>query len=472
MSTLLRSAGPSLRALPPTVRRASAAFLVALAAVLSGACPASGDDVKPPSDRFIFPSGLAVAPDESVLFAVSANSELRYDSGSIVVVDLDLVDNLIDAWLPDRDQVPNGGDGGDSCFRDPERGDILRCPARNAIADTNAGARVGNFATSLTVQSLDSGDLRLLVPVRGDPSLTWLDYTGGELTCGGSEAVPLCDEEHRLVSLRGDPELPSLVAEPFQIFVDGPGGFAMMSHLQTAAATLVSTPSNGDPPVLEDSLLGLFAGNNFGVQSATGVAGRPRIGDDGGTSYDFVYMISSSENRVQMLSVYDQTQGAPQMVSVGNFFLDAVEPSNDSRGMVFSADGDRAFVVNRNPPVLHILDTSDDADGVPQNRDLGHVELCLDPGNIVWADLSEDDIPYERVYISCFDDGQVWVIDPDNRRIERIIEAGVGMHALAVAPERRRLFAADYSDDTVAVIDITPGGDNENRLVLRLGRGR
>ena len=46
---------------------------------------ASANDVRPPSDAIFFPTGMAVAPDDSVLFVAEANSELRYDSGAVSV---------------------------------------------------------------------------------------------------------------------------------------------------------------------------------------------------------------------------------------------------------------------------------------------------------------------------------------------------------------------------------------------------
>ena len=64
---------------------------VAIALAL-GACTASSEEVRPPDDQLFFPTGVAVSPDESLLFALSANSELRYDSGTVTVFSLDTTD--------------------------------------------------------------------------------------------------------------------------------------------------------------------------------------------------------------------------------------------------------------------------------------------------------------------------------------------------------------------------------------------
>ncbi|HMG56402.1 MAG TPA: hypothetical protein VK601_23040, partial [Kofleriaceae bacterium] len=70
----------------------TAARMCAFAAGLAAAgCTASSEDVRPPPDQLSFPTGLAVSPDGNALFVSNANSELRYDSGSIGVVDLTIV---------------------------------------------------------------------------------------------------------------------------------------------------------------------------------------------------------------------------------------------------------------------------------------------------------------------------------------------------------------------------------------------
>ena len=56
-----------------------------LGCALISACTASSEEVGPPKDELYFPTGMALSPDNSVAFVVNANSELRYNSGSISV---------------------------------------------------------------------------------------------------------------------------------------------------------------------------------------------------------------------------------------------------------------------------------------------------------------------------------------------------------------------------------------------------
>ena len=76
----------SIKATDSAGKRSKAAVTrLGLVCIGLAACTASADEVSPPKDQFFFPTGLAIAPDESRLFVTNANSELRYDSGSINV---------------------------------------------------------------------------------------------------------------------------------------------------------------------------------------------------------------------------------------------------------------------------------------------------------------------------------------------------------------------------------------------------
>lgn len=423
-----------------------------LIGLLAG-CPATSDEVRPPRDQFFFPSALAVTPDESNLFVVSSNSNLRHDSGTVAVVDLDAVDALI----------ASAGSGDEGCTRDSIWPEVLQCDEALAIPDPEAGVRIGNYATAVGVQELASGDLRLFVSVRGDPSITWIDYRDGELVCEGTEVVPLCDTPNRITHLKGDVALTALVSEPFDLYVNPTDEYVMVSHMAAAAVSLIDAPADGSPPQLVDALTGLFGAAQGQVPAAVGMAGRPSAAGD-----TMVYVTSRSENRVYMLSALRSEGRATALVPSEYFFLDDVAPSDDSRGIAFEEGGARAYIVNRDPPMLHVLDTAAGAEGFPRNRIVSTIEMCRDPSNVVVADTGRG----PRAYVSCFPVGQVWVVNPDLAQVEAIIDVGSGPHALAVAPERKRLYVGNFTEDTIAVVDLTAGAKTENRMVLRLGTPR
>ncbi|HTM21348.1 MAG TPA: YncE family protein, partial [Kofleriaceae bacterium] len=436
---------------------------ISCAAALGG-CTASGEDVRPPPDQIFFPSGVGLAPaatagdPEPALFVVNANSELRYDTGSVVAVDLDAVDALIATWLGgDQPADPSGCE--QCCIPDGQTPSAINCKEAGVLVP-DAIVRTGNFATDVAVQALDTGNLRVLLPVRGDPSLTWIDYdpAARTLDCGGGGEIPICDDTHRLTQMRNDLDLPPLSGEPFSLFVDGVNGYTFITHLVNGVVTLVATPSSGDPPVIEDAIAGLFAANpQTGQRNSVGVAGRTPGAPD-----DLVYITSSTEDRVQMLTVRDGPDGLG-IVPGEFFFLDRIFPSEDGRGIAFSGDGERAYLVNRLPPSVQVLDTSLDETGFPRNRVIGAIEICRDASVLTVGDLGAG----ERIYVTCFGDGEVWVLDPNDLTLEATIDVGRGPHRSALSVARKRLYVANYLEDTIAVVDLTPGAPTENRMVLK-----
>ena len=125
--------------------------------VLAAGCTASAEDVHPPQDQLFFPTGLAVAPDShamtrSVLFAANSNSELRYDSGAISVIDLDVVQRVLEAWSP----LPGSGGAPShdtSCSPDPDHRETLVCDAPQSCS---SGGRSAVNTTSGTPARLAS----------------------------------------------------------------------------------------------------------------------------------------------------------------------------------------------------------------------------------------------------------------------------------------------------------------------------
>ena len=421
------------------------------------ACTASAEQVRPPEDQFFFPTGAAVAPDDTRLFVANANSELRYDSGAITVVDLAIVDQISLDWTVAK-TVPDG------CTQDPDHIETLTCDeARFIIPHT--GARIGNFATDIAIQDRGAGNLRLIVPTRGDPSVAWVDFDGSKLSCSTSEGFALCDETHRLAYVHNNPDLAVLPDEPFNVFADSANGYAVVTHLTTGAVTLINSPSDGNATIA-DVTTGIFAADSLtGLRGSTGVAGRQINGSD------LIYVGSRSENRIQTFTIGRPVNDAdPYFIPSNFFFLDSVGAnagsSGDTRGMAFSSSGDRLYLVNRKPPSLQVLDTSLKTTGYPANVGIAATDICRQASTLSVMDSGDGD----RVYITCFQDGQVYIVDPRGQSsVEDILTVGRGPYAVVSAPTRKKVYVTNVLEDTIAVIDVAPGSPTRNRVVLRIG---
>lgn len=452
-----------LRPLPSLLGAAGCALFVV-------GCTASADEVKPPSDQLYFPTGITVAPGEKVAFVTNANSELRYDSGSISVVDLVRVQSTIAAWTQRKEKPDSVCDDEPCCTQDPEHAETLVCDEREFL-NASEGVRIGNFATDISVQDLGGGRLRAIVPTRGDPSIAWADWDGSTLSCNASGgAFALCDDAHRLSYVQNDADLASIPEEPFNVFADSAGEFAMVTHLTTGAVTLIDSPKDSDRVQVTDVLSGIFAADPAnGLRGATGVVGRlPNAPND------IIYVASRSEDRIQTFTVGRPINNAPPFMLPGNwFFLDAVGGNNggssDTRGMAASVDGSRLYLVNRRPPSLQVIDTSLSATGYPKNKTIGATDICRQ-GSTVAISGSGDE---ERAYVTCFQDGQVYVVDPrGDVEVEDIILVGRGPYAASAAKAANLLLVTNFLEDTIAVVDTTPGSKTHNRVVLRIGTVR
>lgn len=430
-----------------------------LIAGLVAGCTASADAVRPVQSALYYPTGVAVAPGDAVMFVVNANSDLRYDSGYVSVFDLAKIDQVTAAWTSAK-TVPSG------CKPDPDHIETLECPESQFMMP-NAAARIGNFATDISVQDTGNGTMRLIVPTRGDPSVTWLDWNGTALSCSTSkEGFAICDDAHRLTYVHDDPSLASLPPEPFGVFADKSGQFAMVTHLTSGDVTLIDSPVGGNATIA-DVATGVFQSDpTTGLIGACGIAGRTP-----GSAGDIIYVGGTSENRIQTFTVGRPVNHAPPYLIPGNwFFLDGYGAdaggSTDTRSLAFSASGDRLYVVNRNPPSLQIYDTSLGADGFPKNMLVGATDLCLDPSVVSVMDAGDGD----RAYVTCFNDGELYVIDPSGlSMLADVIQVGRGPYSVATSAARKKVYVSNFLENTVGVIDASPTSATRDRVVLLLG---
>jgi DNA-binding beta-propeller fold protein YncE/CDGSH-type Zn-finger protein len=439
------------------LRRAVAAAVLVLVFALAAGCTASSEEVRPPADQLDFPTGLAVSPDESVLFVVGANSELRYDSGTVLAIDLARVDDIADAWVADPAAIP------EDCDPDPTFSETLSCEESLFLIEA-AGVRIGNFATRVGLQDLGGGALRLVVPVRGDPSITTIDWDPGAsvLRCGEGDGFPLCDDEHRLSRFAADDD-EQIEDEPYDVFVDSFGEWAMTTHLSSGTVTLADLPAGGSP-ALADVLGGLFAADATGRRGSVGIAGRTP-----GQPDDIVYVGSLSESRIQTFTVARPGTGSPLLVPGAYFFLDSVGElggaSSDTRAIAFGQGGDVGYFMNREPPSVTVVDTSIGPTGTPRNVIAGATDICREASALAVADVGDG----ERAFVSCFQSGQLYVVDPRaGVEVEAITQIGRGPFGVAAAPGRARLYVANFFENTIAVVELAPG-ETQYRVVLRIG---
>ncbi len=275
-------------------------------AVVSALCVGAGCQdrnrgVSPDGVGLYFPSGIALDPrvpqDQAArwLFVLNGNSDLVYNAGSVVPVDLD---KFFRSWMLDpelcfgvdrnglptadgpnaafcapapcdgckapnigeRDDLPAIGDVGFiptediPCRRNTYKPQVVECEDTFFIREDLA-VHLGNFGTSLKGWTRDVvGDAaesvgKLFVAVRGDPSVTYVDLSGGlpgsdkdlTLECGQGELYDevRCAGRHKLTFLRNDEESARIASEPSNILAEPGQQYILVTHATRPAVTLI-----------------------------------------------------------------------------------------------------------------------------------------------------------------------------------------------------------------------------------------
>lgn len=262
----------------PLPRRLLTATL--LAGVLGG-CNDPNTGIDAPVDNFFFPEGLLLDPRTpegdaepeaaKYLFVSNGNNDLNYNGGSVTVIDLEAFfeawsDTRVDAEgneVPTYEPYPYCEGPGERCVLDvgarttddfPCRRlgllpQVVECDEAPFVVD---GVRLGDFSTHIAASKEPSGTPRLWIPVRGDPSVTFIDVKGSlpgppDLDCGQrrvdgeADDRSRCADEHRLTHLRNDRSLDELPREPFNVHVSESEDYryAFIAHASGPALSII-----------------------------------------------------------------------------------------------------------------------------------------------------------------------------------------------------------------------------------------
>lgn len=484
--------------------------LVGACAFVLGGCPASEIGLDPPADEIFYPTGLAVDPRGDVLYVTNGNSDLLYNGGTLMALDIaklraDIASFRANGEPPEAE----AGDPRKACRRDVSVPYILEClAARYAYADQTI--KIGNFGGQISVASFGSEDsARLFVPVRGEPSLTWVNaFRGGgglELNCGNSGPLERCSLDYRLVQLDALPEPIVMPAEPYGIFADEAVGTLYLTGFSTGEVSLFDIHElHAANPEFKDIHGAPFTSNSAGQLGSVAVAARPcrsyvdahnvprsveKLKPEGPcdpeqqTDGTFIYVTSHFSAEVAVFALRGRTgpcdptlleadpcvQAAAdlRLVLVRTIPVNSMDPSSDLRGLAFSEDGTRAFVVDRAPPGLVIIDTSLE-DGLPRNEIIDAVALGPEPSLLYLKKIAGT----TRAFVVCFAAGTAYVVDTDSLRVIDTIMLGQGPNAMAFAlddPAQPLAFVANYVENDIGVVDLLPGSPTENQVIARIG---
>ena len=375
---------------------------------------------------------------------------------------------------------------------------------------------------------------RIFMVVRAEPSITFVDVThpngSVHMRCNGQRQAgdpqlrnPFCDDNWRVRRPGGAATTDNVLPEePHSLALDHDLGILFVSHLTITVSRQIvgggiSTIDIGGPVdprapnVISSGLVDPQAPNVinsiarvvFPTSTVQGVTALTLSdpGNPGGVLYavarasaDITGLVlqcqEGGQHEVgQHCDASDPTSRDLSLVPSEQIKSSVFLPSGtDVRGFLLSPDGNQAYVLHRNTPestttnpaALVVLDRRPDQSGEPANRPSAILdqsgepanrpsailEVCSGPTHMQFHDAGRGSL----LYITCFEGGQIYVVDPQAPQVVAIIEAGHGPTALTFSPaDPTTAFVAGYADNNVSVLDLEPGSPTEYAVVQRLG---
>jgi YVTN family beta-propeller protein len=469
------------RRLPPVL-----AVSVALLAPAAG-CSFGESGVNPPLDDIFLPGGLEVDPAGRWLYVVNSNSDLRYNAGTVITADLEAAaaDRRRADWpaCPGPGYVPKEVPDRRFCCWDYFDPMVLNCKESGYI-DPARTIQLGSFGSALRVEhrpGTPADARRVYVAVRAEPSITFLDATVGDagvtLRCRDDDQGqpnPLCDDTHKVLG-ETDPDIgPRLPEEPQQLVLDSQLRLLYVAHASESLSLVDICP---DKPYMTSTRRPVFDRGGMWVTSLVLSKPGDATADVFATGRDILDRSTTGILSLRLRDAQQPCNNGPRggiSLLPGQIFYPSAFFSNgsDIRGFALWPERQRAYVLHRNggnvtdPQAVVALDRTLDARGQPLNRTVGVVEVCAGGTEMKWGNAGRG----PRLYVVCFEAGQVYVIDPENVVVAGIINVGRGPAQLTFSPtDPGTAIVTGFSDNNVSIIDLTPGSPTENRVVQRLG---
>lgn len=433
----------------------------------------------PPSDRFIFPSGLVhrlpSGSTSGVLYVASANFDRCFDQGTVMAVDLDRV------GLPALGTAPHD---------EPLWLKELQLSPQSRVFIQSYAGEMGIWDRPPDAEGRPVGS-RLFVPARADGDFVhYIDASPTEptqLSCGGSDDC-VTNGAVSLAKLEGQQnDLPRAPA-PFGLEVTDQGD-VWVTHLEPADSPARSRTGfqsyvvrlNGRAPSVSASELLPLSSGNLAVGGSHSVKVTDR------------YVLVSGRTTLAQQT----TQTRPFLVrvlekSTGRIIdpaLDFSFAAQEARGFALTernpaapTSPQRLYVAVRGPDSLLIVNAQGLDTELPRLSVVGSVPMPDGPTQVKLVSRGQG--RSELVVVSCSAAGVVAIYDPDVGQVVAQVPVDVapGQPRSDVDPQpfaldvqqqgnAARLFVSNFGDGRVSVIDIEDlGSPQQARLVAWLGK--
>lgn len=505
--------------------------LAGLCAALLSACFDTDQGPAPPERQFYFPTGLSVSPGGKALYVVNSDFDLQFRAGTIQALDLERLRVTLQKMRPPFSGAagaldPSGVDCGAAGLGLNTSSDALLYPGACAPIDLDtppdgqgslvrASADIGAFGSDMLTLRRPPGpgetrtEARLLIPVRGDPSVTWVtidDDSDGQQTfrldCGQGSGRRCADSHRAGIDPSSNLRSLTLPGEPFELAVSDRTDAVVVTH-QTAGAVslLLNGWTTGDPALYSrcaklppaPTLAFVLGGLPSGVTGTVALP-MPRLAalypDE--IPYAPAFLVSyRNAAQIDLVRFYDDCQSAPSrpfLALTGRAGVNVNAGGFDSRSIAIDAgvrqtceascaDADRTclagcagvpvdiYVANRTPPSLLVGKATGSVSQLGVNDAVSFgasIPLAQGASRIEFGHIIDTDGQRRpRVFVLCFDARLLYVYDPDAAAIEAVITTGRGPSALAFDPgvgaeggAFNYAYLAHFTDSYLAVLDL------------------
>jgi hypothetical protein len=527
--------------------QAPAYVLFLLACASAPACGLNQAGVDPLPNTIAYPASAVLDDNDDAhwLFVTNSNADLRYNSGTLIALNLDRAA---------ADRVPETTGGCpvvnydnplqsklDFCCRDALDPNLVNCDERQYVGgdadDQGNGSynvRIGSFAAGMVRQdpacptdpalipnpehATDSTkpkylpcdlckdynlgktvDDRLLIGVRGDTSLTYVDIQSRGpnvpplMKCVGLPTAAqapggfvACDADHRVITATSGLASPQtdnspvaipLPDEPYALAIDKKDGLLFIGHLSgnttrpyTGGFSLFDIAPRAkmgdamdaplDRPRFIAPFPSPFGANSVGSVGVTALTPTETEGD--GTVYAssrYVPQVAGLGTTAQCPVEGDAATPSAPVREIAAFpngvFYNPPLAGTETRGIQF-VDGN-AFVLQRSPPALIRFEN--------QYTPTDILETCSSP---TFLDQYDSGVG-PRLFVTCFADGEIYVYDPSVPRLVKTFPVGRGPSGLVFDRSRKVAYVVGFGDNNISVVDLAPGSPTEYHVVQHIG---
>ena len=397
------------------------------------------------------------------------------------------------------------------------------CNLDGFFADPSTQACPVDPATNTTVESPG----RVLIGVRGDTSLTDVDVVPAgpqgapygnvtprpafHCTKNNDALTPTlaeCDQKIQengttLTVLAGDTSASqvNLPDEPYALALDPTQGFLYVGHLVGNTSTqdsggvslfdssgvgLVKPPSFPLPPNFIAPFGSPFPANSAGQFGITNLHMHEGLGSPPGQNIK-IFASSRYVPLVTSMTVIGPSNGDSSIqdnviISAGDTLssglvgsemrgVEFIEPPPGQTNTSLPNYASRAFALQRVPPDLVGFDISQTYDGATTVTPTDLTETCSSPTFLYQypaaSDVTSDNPP--RLFINCFDTGEVYVFDPAVPSLITTLMVGRGPAGMVFDAHNAVAYVLNFTQNNVVVLDLAPGSPTQYHIIQRLG---